>query len=579
MFDAMEPLVQFSPVAGQLAEEVVPGQANRKAEFENSMQAADGAERTMFGYAPRSGCPDGKQTQVLFVLRDGRDKASAQSLMDTLGLDRLAEEQHFLLLFPNPSEEGWNSAKDMDFLSRCFAQLRSAKLGVNGFNGMLFYIAASPAASALLADMIALRPGNVTAAMLGEVPEGYTLPEGSLGVECAAWCPPGPVAEYLRKANRARLKETRAGTAYFVGENADVRLMISEQGINAATVRTAWEGLFSPSRRWQNDVHGRYHHRTDFTARGFTAHVNDASLGVNDGAGHTWFEYVPPQLRGTTEKVPLVFYFHGVNAVPLYGAEQSDWHDIADREGFIVVYPAPSRDKCWNIYELPGIPSDFAFVLALLEHMKKVHPIDESRVYLSGFSMGGMMCHALSAAYPELFAAANPNNAFAFHRFQDPWVTLKPFMRGVPEEVIGHVSYSADVADRKKAECPDLRMPIFQNAGAIDDLIAQWPVQEDTDDARIKTIRFWQEYNDLPLRGLDHGAFTGLAADVSDTMDPEGRYLHQSWRTGDESALPLLELVVAKRMPHAIDPVQFEWAWAYLRHFSRAADGTLLYNK
>ena len=26
-----------------------------------------------------------------------------------------------------------------------------------------------------------------------------------------------------------------------------------------------------------------------------------------------------------------MFYFHGIGCVPLYGAEQSGWHDIADR--------------------------------------------------------------------------------------------------------------------------------------------------------------------------------------------------------------------------------------------------------
>lgn len=577
MFDVMEPLTQFSPLAGRLVEEIVPGKANTKAEYENDMAAANGADRTMFGYAPRSGCPDSKQTQVLFVLRDGSDEASAQAAMDALGLDKLAEEQHFLLLFPNPAEDGWNSAWDIDFLSRCFAQLRGAKLGVNGFNGMLFYLALSPAASALLADMIALRPANVTAAMLGSLPEGYAMPKEALGIECAAWCPPGPLADYLRRANGVRPDSADAQTGCLTGSDLEVRLFVREEKISADTVRTAWAELFGPSRRWQNDVHGRYHHRTDFTARGFTAHVQDTSLGVNDGFAHTWFEYVPPQLRGTAEKVPLVFYLHGINCVPLYGAEQSNWHDIADREGLIVVYPAPARAKAWNIYDLPNQPSDFDFILALIDHMKQVHPIDESRIYLSGFSMGGMMCHAFSAAYPERFAAAAPNNAFAFNRFKDPAAALVPLMRGATEEQVGHVSYSAQTADRKKAAKPGLRMPIFQCAGAEDALIAGWPVCEGTDDVRLKTLHWWQEYNNIPLCGMDSTTDSGLAADESSWLDAEKRYFHQSWKSADENGLPLLELMLAKRMPHAIDPVQVEWAWEYLRHFARAADGSLLY--
>ena len=44
--------------------------------------------------------------------------------------------------------------------------------------------------------------------------------------------------------------------------------------------------------------------------------------------------------------------------------------------------------------------------ITLLERLKETYAIDESRVYVTGFSMGGMMTHSLASAYPELFAAA-----------------------------------------------------------------------------------------------------------------------------------------------------------------------------
>ena len=68
---------------------------------------------------------------------------------------------------------------------------------------------------------------------------------------------------------------------------------------------------------------------------------------------------------------------------------------------------------------------------------------------------------------------------------------------------------------------------------------------------------------------------TGLAADETVYLDPEQRFVCQTWYSAD-THLPLLELVVAKRMPHAIDPIQIEWAWAYIRRFSRGADGELI---
>ena len=53
------------------------------------------------------------------------------------------EQEHFILLFPDPQEGGWNydcdpGRDDMDFLNRCFGILRLSRIGVGGFNGMIF---------------------------------------------------------------------------------------------------------------------------------------------------------------------------------------------------------------------------------------------------------------------------------------------------------------------------------------------------------------------------------------------------------------------------------------------------------
>ena len=615
MNDPMNPLVQFSPYAGKLTEIEVPGVTSHKADFENDVAAASGESRTMWCYAPVSGCPDAKQTQVLFVFRDDSSRESAEKLLAGLGLEKLAEEEHFLILFPNPRPSGWSARiefeheNDMDYVVRCFGFLRESPLRVNGFNGMLYYLATTPASSAFLSDMIALHPAFVSAAMVTELPAGYAIPEGALGVETAAWCTPGPMREYLLKANAQQdagideesgmFGQNACAEPYaYMGKNQDVRLFVSPEEMDADLVRKAWDVLFSRSRRWQNDTYGSYHHRIAFSKVGFEAHVEDSSLGVNNGFPHTWYEYVPPRLRelrregsiceittAVEKNIPLVFYFHGINCVPLYGAEQSLWQDIADREGLIVVFPAPARYKAWNIYDLPVLPSDINYILALLSYMKRKYPIDESRVYLSGFSMGSAMTHALSSVYPEKFAAAACFNAFSFSRFIDPYANLSPFLRDLSEEMIGHVSYTTQYADRKRAERPELRMPIFQCAGMEDGLIATWPCTEADEktgaDVRMKTLNWWKDFNHISERGFDPSTLSGLMADENFWQDEEQRYWHQRWYgTGkEEGSVPLLELVLAKRMAHAIDPVEVEWAWAFMRQFSRNEDGTLRFVK
>ncbi len=582
MNDQMNELVQFSPFAGDLYLQTVPGQTSRKVEHENDIHAADGQDRSMYAYAPMSGCPDPKQCQVLMVLRNDDSQEGAQKLLVDLKLQGLAEAEHFLILFPNPQHGGWNYREDasldndMDFLGRCFGLLRGSKLGVNGFNGMIYYLSVSSDASALLMTMAAKKPLNVPAMMIGEFPADYVIPQDALNIETAAWISGNAAAEqYLKRANGVTTEFSHDDVVEYCGKNPNCRLITSQRPVDADMVALAWDRFFSLTRRWQNDTYGTYQKRTFFTARGFTAHVKDTSLECNDGFAHTWYEYIPPQLRGTKEKVPLVFYFHGVNCVPLYGAEQSGWHDIADRENLIVIYPAPAQNKAWNIFNDPSMPSDFEFVMALITHIQQVHPIDTERIYATGFSMGAMMTHAITACYPQIFAGAAPCNGFDFAYFKTPAKVLQSIVRGSNIDALSEKSTQKIMADdcRKKM---DYRMPMFQNAGYDDATICLWPMKPDTDDVRRSTIARWMELNHIAPLELDGNTLSGIAADESFYEDPEQRFYHQRWHSEDDGQPILYELLIAKRMPHAIVHEQIAFAWEFLKHFRRKADGSLV---
>lgn len=580
MNDNMNELTQFSPYAGKLWLQKVPGNMSGKREAENNADAGVGIDRDMYAYAPVSGCPDSKQCQVLMVLRDGSDEASAREIMERFHLDSLSEEKHFLLLFPNPLEGGWNYAEDperendMDYLIRSFAVLRTAELGVNGFNGMVFYIAGSRAASAMLMTMAARRPINVPAMMISDFPKEYHIPADALHIETAAWTNNPEADRYLREANGVSRTEQVGDVEIAYGRNPNVRLLTSEEEIDAQSIRTAWEHLFSETRRWQNDTYGTYQARTNFTQRGFTAHVGDTSLGVNNGFAHTWYEYVPPMLRGTQDRAPLLFYFHGGGCVPLYGAEQSCWHDVADDEGFIVVYPKASQRKMWNAWNDAGLLSDRDFFLALIEHVdKNVHPVDRSRIYVSGFSMGGMMSNALACSLPDVIAAAAPCNAYNEGYFSS--FAAMEARRGKDNHDIekeAAPSPTRQEADAKKAAF-DYRVPVFQISGLLDQ---KWPIPSEAD-GRLLTFSYWKKYNNIPDEPFvqDNRFESGLTADDTTYEGEDQRFLHHRWFTRDESGESLYELFLAKRMPHALDVRAPRFAWRFLKRFSRTDDGEL----
>jgi polyhydroxybutyrate depolymerase len=91
---------------------------------------------------------------------------------------------------------------------------------------------------------------------------------------------------------------------------------------------------------------------------------------------------------------------------------------IADREGFLVVYPDGSGRLgdlllTWNSgnccgFALDQQADDVAFLRALVSHLSQRFAIDPARVYATGMSNGGMMSYRLACEASDLFAAVAP---------------------------------------------------------------------------------------------------------------------------------------------------------------------------
>lgn len=176
--------------------------------------------------------------------------------------------------------------------------------------------------------MSARRPLNVAGVLLSELPADYSIPQDGVNAPQVAYLCGGAAraADYFGKVNGVTGADARPlehAVLYTSPVNPNVRHIVSELPFSAQEAVRAWDMLFCKARRWSNDTYGTYQKRTDFTARGFVAHVNDPGLGVNEGFAHTWYEYVPPRLRGSKEKAPLVFYLrHRLRAAVRRGAER-----------------------------------------------------------------------------------------------------------------------------------------------------------------------------------------------------------------------------------------------------------------
>ena len=121
---------------------------------------------------------------------------------------------------------------------------------------------------------------------------------------------------------------------------------------------------------------------------------------------------------------PIVFMFHGSSGNGGQFYNISGWKEKGEEEKFITVFPS-SLEYClldsgrpqhrttkWNTGELEeeGCPGqlykdDVHFVRMMLDTIEQIFPIDQRRIYASGFSNGGVFVSKLAIEMSDVFAA------------------------------------------------------------------------------------------------------------------------------------------------------------------------------
>ncbi|MCX5902137.1 MAG: esterase [Proteobacteria bacterium] len=129
-----------------------------------------------------------------------------------------------------------------------------------------------------------------------------------------------------------------------------------------------------------------------------------------DGEVRTYYLYVPDNLP---EKMPapLVMVLHGGGQTlqEVVRHAPARWMQLADRDKFIVVYPA-GKNRHWHDcrddnHGPDADTDDVGFISALIDELAKVYAVDQQRIYASGESNGGMMCYRLACELSDRIAA------------------------------------------------------------------------------------------------------------------------------------------------------------------------------
>ncbi len=146
--------------------------------------------------------------------------------------------------------------------------------------------------------------------------------------------------------------------------------------------------------------------------------------------------YVPKNLP---RQAPLLVMLHGCTQTAEDFAAGTRMNELAEAQGFIVLYPeqiaSANAQRCWNWFN----PADQhrgqgepALIAGMTEAVRDEFGADPRRVFVAGLSAGGAQAAILGAAYPEIFAAIGVHSGLACGAAHDVGSAFAAMRQGKP---------------------------------------------------------------------------------------------------------------------------------------------------
>lgn len=140
--------------------------------------------------------------------------------------------------------------------------------------------------------------------------------------------------------------------------------------------------------------------------------TGDWIRGIAAGTAGTrhYYLYRPPATH-TKARLPLLVMLHGCSQDARSLAVSTRMNRIADREGFLVLYPEQSHlanaQGCWNWFDTTAgrAYGEVALIMNAIDQVCLLYPADSARIAIAGLSAGASMAVLVASRHPERFKA------------------------------------------------------------------------------------------------------------------------------------------------------------------------------
>ncbi|WP_198162681.1 alpha/beta hydrolase family esterase [Halobacillus mangrovi] len=253
------------------------------------------------------------------------------------------------------------------------------------------------------------------------------------------------------------------------------------------------------------------------------------------------FYYSAPE--NIKQSLPVVFCFHGAGSSARHHMKITNFHKLSEEHQVITVFPEaihfdPSdrMTKQWNEGREKNAAyqhkvNDVGFVLELIDWLKQRYPVDESRIYATGFSNGSAFSLRLGLECQDVFAGVGGVSGPLVKDLAENFQWNKPmpmvFIMGTDDKLVpydGHYDSSYMIDQLLSA---DETVEFFAKSCGADVTKHQERVSEDEEFLIRKDAYLQKEEEKVEFYSIEGGGHTWPGGPLSQASSLTGKVVLQ----------------------------------------------------